>query len=79
MFRSEYQQMCVLLLHRSLRLCSALCWSVGQRVVSGVEGSSSPLWLPVRRAQQGVHAVPLGGEGPQEVSGRRPQSQRMCT
>ena len=50
-----------------------------QCVICSAEGCCSPLWLPVWQTQQGVHALSLGGEGSQEVSRRRQESQRVCT
>lgn len=51
----------------------------GERELGGAEGSSPPLRLPVRQAQQGIHALPLGGEGPTEVSPGRQGSEQVRT
>lgn len=48
-----------------------------QSFIRCAEGGCPPLRRPVWQTQQGVHALPLGGEGPQKVSGRREKSQRL--
>lgn len=47
----------------------------GKRLVSRPEGRRTSLRLSVRQTQQGVHAVQVGGEGPEEVFERREESQ----
>lgn len=44
-----------------------LCPAVGESQLGRAEGRGPSLRLAVRPPQQGVHAVPLGGEGPAEV------------
>lgn len=44
-----------------------LCPAAGRGEFVRAEGRGAPLRLAVRPAQQGVHAVPLGGEGPAQV------------
>lgn len=58
--------------------CVFLCFCPDQCVICSAEGSGPPLWLPVWQTQQRVHALPLGGEGSQKVSRRRPKGQRVC-
>lgn len=47
----------------------------GNGQLGRAEGRGPPLRLAVRPAQQGVHAVPLGGEGPAEVPAGGPPGQ----
>lgn len=52
-----------------------LCLAAGNGQLGRAEGRGPPLRLAVRPAQQGVHAVPLGGEGPAEVPAGGPPGQ----
>lgn len=60
-------------LGRSLLL--PLCPAAGDGQLGRAEGRGPPLRLAVRPAQQGVHAVPLGGEGPAEMPEGGPAGQ----
>lgn len=52
-----------------------LCPAAGGGQLGRAEGRGPPLRLAVRPAQQGVHAVPLGGEGPAEMPAGGPAGQ----
>ena len=52
--------------------------SPGESQLVCAEGCGPSLWRSVRQAQQGVHAMPVGGEGPPAVLGGGQACQPVC-
>lgn len=60
---------------RPAPIAALLYSAAGESQLGRAEGRGPPLRLAVRPAQQGVHAVPLGGEGPAALPARGPPGQ----
>lgn len=60
---------------RPASIAALLRCTAGESQLGRAEGRGPPLRLAVRPAQQGVHAVPLGGEGPAALPARGPPGQ----